>query len=305
MSADRIKFGKSEFPLGKEGVAKTVDMVNQVIFRVNPSLESVADNLITKPSQIEFLSASRLNDKRIVSLRDRFIFSLFQKLGVPDETLLAAYLPPGTLRLVYFEHGYPPCLYLDENIKGGFNMNDPIKRALAGLKLGGLMIQTNFNLSTEPIDVPSHFRTQARIIARTHLYGNLLTEMALSFGDQVDPLAFETAGSIISSLESRLVAHGGTLRLLLPNQSVDNAEVVVGGDLHAELVLYYAKETLEKFMRLMVTSGFTMGAKLTIPKEVTAAAASIRDKLERLNDHKLDKSFEAFRRSQLPFVLID
>ncbi len=307
MSADiKVNFRWPEFPKGNEGVAKVVELVNSVMFKVNPFLEPEADRLVTKPSQVHDLSQDELDDKRVIILKERIIFRLFQILGIPEKTLQPVYFPTEKVKPFYCEPVQSqPELYIEKSIKDGLDADDPRKRVLTALKLGGLFIQTNFNLSVDPADVPDNSRVGAVRTIRKHMYGSLLMNMASIFGDQVDPLAFEAIGGIVSSLESRVMTNGGMLCLLLAHQTVNTAEITAGGDLHSALILYYAKQTIEEFMRSVSNAGFTAGVKVKLPPEVVAADVKIKDRFDRLKDPKVDRTFAAFRRSQLPFSLID
>lgn len=305
MSADiKYNFKWPEFPKGDEGVSKVVELVNNAMFNANPSLELEADRLITKPSQVNGLSSDELESKRVNTLKERIISRFFQILGIPDNILVPIYFPSEKVRPIYCEPVQSqPELYIERGLKDGLDADDPKKRVMTALKLGGLLIQTNFNLLVDPSDVPDQSREAAGRVLKRHLYGNLLMGMASSFGDQVGPVAFETIGGIVSSLESRLVMSGGMLCLLLDQQKVSTAEVTAGEDLHSALTLYFAKQTIEGFMRSVSNAGFTAGAMIRLPPEVTAADIKIKSKSDKLKDYG-DKTFEAFRRSQLPLVLI-
>lgn len=306
MSADiKIHFNWPEFPKGDEGVSKVVELVNNAIFKANPSLELETGRLVTKPSQIMGLSSDELESKRANTLKDRIISRFFQILGIPDNVLLPIYFPTEKVRPIYCEPVQSqPELYIERGIKDGLDADDPRKRVMTALKLGGLLIQTNFNLLVDPAEVPDQSRQAAGRVLKRHLYGNLLMDMASSFGDQVDPVAFEAIGGIVNSLESRVVTSGGMLCLLLDQQKVSTAEVTAGGDLNSALTLYFAKQTIEEFMRSVSNAGFTAGAMIKLPPEVTAADIKIKSKFNKLKDNE-GKTFEAFRRSQLPLVLID
>ncbi len=305
MSVDRkINFSWPEFPKGEEGVAKVIELVNNAMFSTNPSFESNADHLITNSSQINNLLPHELNAKIVKTLEERIIFSLFQRLGIPDETLRRIYFPGERINLIHCEHDQPqPQLYINQSLTDGLDIEDRNKRVLAALKLGGLLIETNFNLLVEPADVPDNLRQGAGRIIRRYLYGDLLMGMASTFGDQVDPIAFEAVAGIVNSIENRLVMNGGMLCLVLPHQTVDTAEVSIGEDSHSDLTLYFAKPTIEKFMASVKKAGFTKGVRITLPLEVRTASDRIV-RFAALNNNTLDNMYESFRKSQLPLVLI-